>query len=131
MRPGGAIVEMRTRELLNGLVQSVERRGIPFETYLTMTGADPDQLVARLREEAARSVARELVLEAAADELDVEVADEEIAALVRESAEAAGEDPDAAVEEVMQHGAHTLREDLRLKKALDRLASEVKPIPRF
>jgi hypothetical protein len=29
----------------------------------------------------------------------------------------------------MQHSAHQLREDLRLKKALDRLAEEVKPIP--
>src|SRR5262249_13576287 len=129
VHPGGPIVELRTRELLNGLVQSVERRGVPFETYLAMTGADPDQLVARLRAEAERSVARELVLEAAADQLELEVSDEEIAGLVRESAEAAGEDPDAAVEEVLQHGAYTLREDLRLKKALDRIAAEVKPIP--
>jgi trigger factor len=129
VRPGGPLVELRTRELLNGLVQSVERRGIPFETYLSMTGADPNELVARLRQEAADSVARELVLEAAADKLALEVGDDEIAALVRESAEAAGEDPDAAVDEILQHGAHQLREDLRLKKALDRIASEVKPIP--
>jgi trigger factor len=129
VHPGGPIVELRTRELLNGLVQSVERRGVPFETYLTMTGADPEQLVARLRAEAERSVARELVLEAAADQLELEVTDDEIAALVRESAEAAGEDPEAAVEEVLQHGTYALREDLRLKKALDRIAGEVKPIP--
>ena len=129
VRPGGPLVELRTRELLNGLVQSVERRGVPFETYLQMTGADPNELVARIRAEAALSVARELVLEAAADQLSLEVGDEEIAELVRESAEAAGEDPEAAVDEVLQHGAYQLREDLRLKKALDRIAAEVKPIP--
>jgi len=129
VQPGGPLVELRTRELLNGLVQSVERRGVPFETYLQMTGADPNELVARLRDEAALSVARELVLEAAADKLSLEVGDDEIAELVRESAEAAGEDPQAAVDEVLEHGAYQLREDLRLKKALDRIAAEVKPIP--
>jgi trigger factor len=126
---GGPLVDLRTRELLNGLIRSVERRGIRFEQYLAMTGANPDELVQRLAQEAAMSVARELVLEAAADQLGIEVPDEEIAAIVRESAEAQGEDPDAAVDEVMQHSAHELREDLRLKKALDRLAEEVKPIP--
>jgi trigger factor len=129
VQPGGPLVDMRTRELLNGLIRSVERRGIRFEQYLAMTGANPDDLVQRLAQEAALSVARELVLEAAADKLGIEVPDEEIAALVREGAEAQGEDPDAAVDEVMQHGAYQLREDLRLKKALDRLAEEVKPIP--
>jgi trigger factor len=129
VQPGGPLVDMRTRELLNGLIRSVERRGIRFEQYLAMTGANPDELVQRLAQEAALSVARELVLEAAADKLGIEVPDEEIAALVREGAEAAGEDPEAAVEEVMQHSASELREDLRLKKALDRLAEEVKPIP--
>jgi len=129
VQPGGPLVDMRTRELLNGLIRSVERRGIRFEQYLAVTGTNPDELVQRLAQEAALSVARELVLEAAADQLGIEVPDEEIAALVRESAEAQGEDPDAAVDEVMQHGAYQLREDLRLKKALDRLAEEVKPIP--
>jgi trigger factor len=129
VQPGGALVEIRTRELLNGLIRSVERRGIRFETYLAMTGADPNDLVARLQAEAAQSIARELVLEAAADQLGIEVSDEEIAELVREGAEATGEDPDAAVDEVMQHGANQLREDLRLKKALDRIVAEVKPIP--
>jgi trigger factor len=88
VRPGGPLVDMRTRELLNGLIRSVERRGIRFEQYLAMTGANPDELVQRLAQEAAMSVARELVLEAAADKLGIEVPDEEIAALVRESAEA-------------------------------------------
>jgi len=129
VQPGGPLVDMRTRELLNGLIRSVEQRGIRFEQYLAVTGTNPDELVQRLAQEAALSVARELVLEVAADQLGIEVPDEEIAELVRESAEAQGEDPDAAVDEVMQHGAYQLREDLRLKKALDRLAEEVKPIP--
>src|SRR5437016_2102209 len=41
----GPLVESRTRELLRGLAQQVEGRGIQLETYLTMTGQSPDQLL--------------------------------------------------------------------------------------
>lgn len=125
----GPLVETRTRELLNGLVRSVERRGISFENYLQLTGSDPDELVERLRTEARQSVARELVLEAVADKLGLEVADEEIRALVREQAEAAGDDADSAVEQVVASGvAERLRDDLRLRAALDRVADEVRQV---
>jgi trigger factor len=86
VEPTGPIVESRTRELLNGLVRSVERRGVNFESYLGLTGQRPEELVGRLRAEAQRSVAREIVLEALADRLGLEVSDEEIAELVAEQA---------------------------------------------
>ena len=80
--------------------------------------------------EAALSVARELALEAVADKLGIEVSDDEVKALVREQAEAAGEDADEVIEDLWNHGRHEdLREDLRLRAALDRVAAEVKPIP--
>ena len=80
--------------------------------------------------EAALSVARELALEAVADKLGIEVSDDEVKALIREQAEAAGEDADKVIEDLWQHGRQEdLREDLRLRAALDRVAAEVKPIP--
>jgi FKBP-type peptidyl-prolyl cis-trans isomerase (trigger factor) len=80
--------------------------------------------------EAALSVARELALEAVADKAGIEISDDDVKALVREQAEAAGEDADAVIEDLWQHGRQEdLREDLRLRAALDRVASEVKPIP--
>ena len=55
---------------------------------------------------------------------------DEVKALIREQAEAAGEDPDQVIEDLWQHGRQEdLREDLRLRAALDRVAAEVKPIP--
>lgn len=126
----GPIVDARTRELLNGLIRSVEGRGVKFDTYLALTGQRPEELLARLQAEAQRSVAREIVLEAVAEKLGLEVTDEEITDLVTEQAEEAGEDPGPIIEELFRHGAdRRLREDLRLRKALDRLADEVKPIP--
>jgi trigger factor len=128
--PAGPLVESRTRELLNGFVRSLERRGVSPETYLQLTGRTAEQLASSMQLEAALSVARELALEAVADELGIEVSDEEVKELVREQAEAAGEDPDAVIEDLWQHGRHEdLREDLRLRAALDRVAAEVKPIP--
>lgn len=127
----GPLVEARTRELVTGLARQVEARGVQLETYLTMTGQSPDELVERLREEARRSVARELVLEAAADRLGLEVPDEEVEALVREQAEVVGDDPEQALARLRESGRfETLREDLRLRNALDRVAAEVKRIPR-
>ncbi len=127
----GPLVEARTRELLRGLAQQVEARGVQLDTYLSMTGQNPDELLARLHDEATRSVARELVLEAAAEKLGIVVPDEEIEALVREQAEAMGDDPDETLLRLRESGRiEALRDDVRLRNALDRVASEVKRIPR-
>ena len=127
----GPLVEARTRELLRGLARQVEARGVQLETYIAMTGQTPEALLDRLRAEAQRSVARELVLEAAADRLGIRVSDEEIEQLVREQAEALGDDPETALQTLRESGRiEVLREDIRLRNALDRVASEVKRIPR-
>ena len=127
----GPLVEARMRELLRGLQRQVEARGVQLETYLAMTGQRPEDLVARLGQEAARSVARELVLEAAADKLDIRVEDAEIEELVREQADLAGDDADDTILRLRESGRfEQLREDIRLRNALDRVASEVKRIPR-
>lgn len=128
--PAGPLVESRTRELLSGFIRSLERRGIAPETYLQLTGRTAEELTQSMTMEAALSVARELALEAVADKLGLEVSDDEVKALVREQAEAGGEDADEVIEQLWHDGRHEdLREDLRLRAALDRVAAEVKPIP--
>jgi trigger factor len=129
VRPTGPLVESRTRELLSGLASQVERRGINFDTYLAMTGTDLNELVARLHAEAQQSVARELVLEAAADKLGIAVTDDEVEELLREQAEGMGEEADPLVERVRESGRfEQLREDMRMRDALDRVAAEVTKI---
>jgi trigger factor len=121
------LVESRTRELLRSLSRQVEAQGVSLETYLTMTGQAPDDLIARLREEATRSVGRELVLEAAAEQLGVEISDEELEAWFSDRYD----DADEALEEVKGSELwERERESLQLRKALDTIASEVKRIPR-
>src|SRR5438874_2385516 len=93
----GPLVESRTRELLRGVARQVEARGVQLETFLAMTGQQPEELVARLQDEAERSVARELVLDAVAEQLGLDVPDADVEELVREQAEAVGDDADEMI----------------------------------
>jgi trigger factor len=71
------------------------------------------------------------VLEAAAEQLGLEVSDDDVEALVREQAEIVGDDADTTLERLRETGRfETIRDDLRLRDALDSVASEVKRIPR-
>jgi len=127
---GGPLVESRARELLNGLARSLERRGISLDAYLSLSGRPPEELIESLRAEARQSVARELVLEALADEVHITVSDEEVDALLREQLEDADQDFAEESARLRESGAYErLREDLRLRAALDRLASDAQRIP--
>ena len=99
----GPLVETRARELLDGFVRSLGRRGIQPDQYFQVTGQSPEVLVAQMRAEAAQSVARELALEAVAEKAGIEVGDDQVKALIREQAEAAGDDPDEVIADVWAH----------------------------
>jgi trigger factor len=123
------LVQTRAVELWNALVRSLERRGISAEAYLQLSNRSPQEIQADIESEARRSLAREIVLEAAADQLDIDVSDEEIDELIREQTEDA-DDADELAGQLREAGRYdALRADLRLRKTLDRIASEVESIP--
>jgi trigger factor len=122
----GPVVESRTRTLLESFDEMLRRRGGSLETYLQVTGSSPNDLVARFRAEARRSVAGELVLEAVADKLGIKIPDEQVDAAVAERFE----EPEQVIEQLRESGAYEVeRESLRFAAALDRIAGEVKRIP--
>jgi trigger factor len=130
VQPALTLVRTRATDLLTGFVRSLERRGASLEAYLAASGTSADDLQRQMVLEAAVSVARELALESLAAKAGIEVTDDEVRAYLREEAEAAGEeDPDGLVADVWAHGQQeSIREDLRLRAALDRLAADVTPI---
>ena len=66
-----------------------------------------------------------LVLEAAADQLGIQVSDEEVDQAFRDRFE----EPDKIIEQAREAGAYdTERESMRLARALDRIAGEVERI---
>jgi len=129
VRGAGPLVEARARELLNGFIRSLANRGISAEAYFQATGQTPEVLTAQIRGEAAQSVARELALEALAERAEIVVSDDDVKELIREQAEDSDDDAEAVIADIWAHGQQeALREDLRLRAALDRLAADVKPI---
>ena len=123
VQPAIPLVRTRAADLLTGFVRSLERRGISLETYLAASGGSAQDLERQMVLEAAVSVARELALEALAEKAGIDVSDDEIKAYIREEAAASGEDDaDGVIEDVWAHGQQeSIREDLRLRAALDRL----------
>jgi trigger factor len=118
------VVEVRTRDLLNAFIRQLELRGIDPVAYLRAAGVSGAELEQRFREEAIHSLGRELVLEGVADRLGIEVSDDDIRADLLEDGES-----EEDVDEFMEAGGgDRVRDDVRLKKALDRVAAEVTPI---
>jgi trigger factor len=122
--PHGLVVEVRTRELINAFLRQLDARGVDPSNYLRMMGMTGSELEQTLRAEAAHSIARELVLEGVADKLAIEVSDDDIRKDLHDEGES-----DEDIEEFMAAGgADRVRHDVRLKRAVDRIAAEVKPI---
>lgn len=130
VQPALPLVRTRAADLLTGFARSLERRGISLETYLAASGGSAQELERQMVLEAAVSVARELALEALAEKAGIEVSDDDVKAYIREEAAASGEaDAEGVIEDVWAHGQQeSIREDLRLRAALDRLVAEVQPI---
>ncbi len=121
----GPLVDARTRTLLGELDAVLQRSGGSLEAYLQMSGDSAEDLIRRLRDQAAASVAGELVLEAAADQLGIQVSDEDVDQAFRDRFE----EPEKIIEQARAAGAYdTERESMRLSRALDRIAAEVEPI---
>jgi trigger factor len=123
-----ALVASRANELLRALERSLAERGLSAQTYLDVIGQSPQELEERLLGQARQSLARELVLEAVADKLELQVSDDELREFIR--GEAGDEDPEGLVAEVWSSPRReALRADLRLRRALDRVVAEVNRIP--
>jgi trigger factor len=130
VQPAIPLVRTRAADLLTGFARSLERRGISLETYLAASGTSGQDLERQMVLEAAVSVARELALEALAEKAGIEVSDDAVRDYIREEAAASGEDDvEGVIEDIWAHGQQeSIREDLRLRAALDRLVQDVKPI---
>lgn len=97
---------------------------------LAARGTDIGKWQAEIAPEAERALARELVVEAAAAEAEIEISDDEVEKQIRDDAVSADRDPEELLASVRREGAfEQLREDLRLRRAVDHLVAAATPIP--
>jgi trigger factor len=125
LQVSGPVVDSRTRTLLRELDTVMRRSGGSLDAYLQLSGESAEALVARLREQAASSVAGEMLLEAAADELGITVTDDEVEASFRERFE----EGDKIIEQAREAGVYeSEREAMRLARALDLISADVERV---
>jgi trigger factor len=124
--PEGPLVDARTRSLVREMDLAMQRSGTRLETYMQITGTSAEDVVSRLHDQAKRSVAGELVLDAVADKLGIDITDADVDAAIAERFE----EPTRVIEQLRAGGAYEHeRESIRMARALERVASEVKRIP--
>ena len=123
-----ALVQGRQQELYAGLKQQLGQSGLTVEQYLDRSGRDSADLFAELEQSARDDLRRELSLLALAEEANISVDEADLVREVTEHAEQTGQQPDAAVAQVLSSGrADLLRGELLIQRAIDHLVATVKP----
>jgi trigger factor len=123
------LVHARAHEMWERLERSLASRGVSAESYLQMQGKTREEAVADLESEAERALRREATLEAVADAEGIEVSEEEMLEALRPGE--GDEEPAELLERLRASGRDALlREDLRLRKAVDAIAGSAMAIPK-
>ena len=123
------LVTARAEEMWSRTERALERAGRDPEAFLKTAGKTRDELIDEAKPDAAKQLARESVLEAVADEEQVEVSDDELLEVLEQTAEREGTKPQKLLDQLKKNGRDAaLRHDLRLRKAVDILAEHASPI---
>ena len=100
------------------------------ETYLQMQGKTREELLEESKPDAERELKREAVLAAIAEAEEIEVSDEEMVEALAHTAEHERTTPEKLLERLRENGRDAMvREDIRVRKAIDWSPTSAKPIP--
>jgi trigger factor len=120
----------RATERLERLERQLSARGMDPAAYFQMQGKSREELLEESKPDAVKELKREAVLAAIAEEEGVEVAEEEMIEALAHTAEHERTTPEKLLERLRKDGRDAMvREDIRVRKAIDLVAEEAKPIP--
>lgn len=124
------IINARAEEGWTRMERSLQSQGVDPATFLRMRGRTREQAIEDAKPAAERALKREAVLEAVAETEAVEVSDEELIEALSAAAESEGQEPKQVLERLRETGRDALlKQDMRMRKAVDLLAESAKPIP--
>lgn len=133
VEPPDAVIAARAEEMWRRVERQLQQRGMDPEAYLKVQGKSREDLISEARPDAERALKREAVLEAVADAEGIEITDEDLlqALTPPPGHEDHGHpEPKEALEQIRQSGREDLlKQDLRLRRALEVIAEEATPIP--
>jgi trigger factor len=123
------LVAARAEEMWTRMEQALARAGRDPEAFLKTSGKTREELIEEAKPDAAKQLARESVLEAVADAEEIEVSDDELLDALKGVAEREGEKPEKVLTKLARGGRDAaLRQDLRIRKAVDFLVEHASPI---
>jgi trigger factor len=124
------LVAARAAERLERLERRIAGQGMDPEAFLQMQGKTREELLEESKPDAERELKGEAVLAAIAEAEQVEVSDEEMVEALAHSAEHERTTPEKLLERLRENGRDTMvREDIRVRKAIDLIAESATPIP--
>ena len=98
--------------------------------FFQMQGKTRDEVLEESLPDAERELKREAVLAAVAEAEEIEVGDEEMVEALEHTAEHERTSPEKLLERLREDGRDEMvREDIRVRKAIDLVADAAKPIP--
>lgn len=127
-----AMVEQEADARLEQIRDQADQYGLSFEELVQMQGGDPEELTARIHEQAAESVKARLVLEALAEELDIEAEVADMEQELMRHAHQRNVDPAELARAIDEQGSMgVLAGDVIRRKTLDLLvdAAQVEGAP--
>ncbi len=127
------VVDARAAEMWRRVERQLQRQGMDPENYLQMQRKTRDEMIEQARPDAEQALRREAVLEAVAEAEGIEISDEDMleALEIPPGHEDHGHDePEVALQKIRESGREELlKEDLRMRRALELIAEGAKPIP--
>lgn len=94
-------------------------QGLSIDQYFQFTGLTKAAFLEQLKPQAEQRIKTRLVLEAVAKAENIEVSEEEYTAEIKKMAEAYHMDEDKVKEMIGDFEQRSIKEDIRVKKALD------------
>jgi trigger factor len=127
------VVAARAAEMWRRVERQLRQQGMDPETYLQMQGKTSEEMAEQARPEAEQALKREAVLEAVAKAEGIEITEEDMleALQIPPGHEDHGHpEPPDALKEIRESGREELlKQDLRMRRALEVIAEEANPIP--
>jgi trigger factor len=120
----------RASERLDRLERQLAQRGMDPAGYFQMQGKTREEVLEESKPDAILELKREAVLAAIAEAEAIEVANEELIEALEHTAEHERTTPEKLLERLRENGRDEMvREDIRVRKAIDLVAEQAKPIP--
>jgi trigger factor len=120
----------RATERWERVERQLSGRGMTPDAFLQMQGKTREEVIEESKPEAEAELKREAVLAAIAEAEEIEVSEEEMVEALEHSAEHERTTPEKLLKRLRESNRDTMiREDIRLRKAIDLVAESAVPIP--